>query len=264
MRSEERMPEGHGCGEDAAAYVLGALEGHEAQAFAEHLTTCASCRSEVAALQHVADALPLAAPQHRASDALRRSVLAQVRAEPRQTPRPGPDPDPIADPGLIADPSRVADPGRALAPGARAGTQRGPRRRRPVRLLGRRPALAGILAVAVAAVCVIILRGGGTGTTRVYASTVGSAKLYLSDGHARLVVAHLPQAPSGRTYEVWLQRGDSTPAPANALFDVSRSGRADVAVPGTLRSVSAVLVSQEPAGGSPRPTSRPVIITPLG
>jgi hypothetical protein len=47
------------------------------------------------------------------------------------------------------------------------------------------------------------------------------------------------------------------------LFSVTRSGDSDVEVPGSLRGVSAVLVTPEPAGGSKAPTHAPVITAPL-
>ena len=52
----EAMPGKHDCGADAAAYVLGALEPEEAEAFSRHLATCVVCRDEVAAFQHTANA----------------------------------------------------------------------------------------------------------------------------------------------------------------------------------------------------------------
>ncbi len=113
----------------------------------------------------------------------------------------------------------------------------------------------------VAAVLVVGL--GGQSSTRVYASTVGDARLYVTGARAELVVARLPQPAGGRIYEVWLARRGRAPAPTVALFSVTRSGAGDAAVPGDLSGVSAVLVTQEPAGGSPRPTSAPVIVTPL-
>ncbi len=49
---------GRDCGEDVAAYVLGALEPDEAEAFRRHIADCAECREEVAAFEQVTEALP--------------------------------------------------------------------------------------------------------------------------------------------------------------------------------------------------------------
>jgi anti-sigma factor RsiW len=262
MSDEQRMST-EACGVNAAAYVLGALEEHEAAAFAGHLESCAVCRDEVAAFRQVADALPMAAPAHRASPALRERVLGQVRAEPKRAPTAG---------GPLAPHESMTPPpvtGRVQPRGA-------PRSRYLprwwARALDRRPALtgslagslAGLLVAAIVIAAVLVVRSNNRSATRVYASTVGDARLYVTSGHGELVVARLQQPTSGRIYEVWLQRRGQAPAPTAALFSVTRSGTGDAAVPGDLSGVSAVLVTQEPAGGSLRPTSRPVVVTPLG
>ena len=79
MTVEESMPGKHDCGADAAAYVLGALEPEEAEAFGRHLATCVVCRDEVAAFEHTANALAMAPPQHPAPRGLKRRVMRAVR-----------------------------------------------------------------------------------------------------------------------------------------------------------------------------------------
>ena len=70
----------------------------------------------------------------------------------------------------------------------------------------------------------------------------------------------MPNAPSGRVYQVWLMReGSDTPEPTDALFNPTSSGTATVDVPGDLGDVVRVLVSEEPAGGSQAPTTTPGI-----
>ena len=213
------------CGNDAAAYALGALEPAEAAAFARHLETCAVCRDEVAAFGLVVGALPLSAPQLEAPRALRRRVLSSLRAEPR------------------ALPQRRARPWLAgLAP---------------------RPALAA-MAVAIVALAFAggIELGSGGGGGRLIRASVGAAELSVSDGHASLIVRHLPQPAPGRIYELWLQRGSGAPAPST-LFSVDARGRAQIGVPGSLRGVSRVLVTDEPEPGTNAPTSAPLIVASL-
>src|SRR5439155_16719061 len=72
------------CGRDAGAYVLGCLEASELEDFRRHLAGCVVCRDEVAALQLVVELLPMAAPQLAVPRALRRRVLAEVRAARRE------------------------------------------------------------------------------------------------------------------------------------------------------------------------------------
>jgi anti-sigma-K factor RskA len=79
-------------------------------------------------------------------------------------------------------------------------------------------------------------------------------------GHAELVVHHFAAPPAGEIYEVWLGRPDQKPQPTNALFSVTASGDGDVDVPGNLHGVNQVMVTPEPAGGSPVPT-HPAVIT---
>jgi hypothetical protein len=100
---------------------------------------------------------------------------------------------------------------------------------------------------------------GGDGETTTVAS-VGSAKLIQRDsGHSTLVASKLKPPGPGRVYQVWLQREDEAPKPTNALFSANKKGEASVDVPGSLKGVDAVLVTNEPEGGSQKPTTKPVI-----
>jgi anti-sigma-K factor RskA len=230
MTEREQMSGSHDCGGDAAAYVLGALEGQELQAFRMHLVQCAVCRDEVDAFGGVVNVLPIAAPQQRASRGLRRRVMREVRSEPR----------------------RAARPGRAgWSPSA----------------LGGRAWAAGAAACAVAAAAVVVgLSLGGGGATVVAARVkgiAGTAQLRLTNGHAELVVHHLTAPGRHRVYEVWLQRGSSAPVPASVLFGLNSTGDADIGLPTNLHGVSAVLVTSEPLGGSKAPTRTPVIVARL-
>jgi hypothetical protein len=69
----------------------------------------------------------------------------------------------------------------------------------------------------------------------------------------------MPAPPAGRIYQVWLQKPGQDPAPTDALWSVNAQGDAEVAVPGSLEGVEAVLVTDEPEGGSPAPTRDAVI-----
>jgi anti-sigma factor RsiW len=232
MTPEDR----HDCGADAAAYVLGALEPAEAEAFRAHMATCIVCRDEVAALQPVADALPMAAPQYEAPSGLRRRVLAAARTEGR---------------------SARTEPASAR------------RLRREPRLGLPRLALGGALAVVLvlAVVGVVNLASGGSGGVRVIPAQVtaldASAQLRVADGRGELVVRHFPPPPAGHIYEVWFQRGHRTPSPTKTLFSVTSSGAGNIGLAGSLSGVSTVLVTPEPAGGSLTPTHAPVIVAQL-
>jgi len=77
MSHDHEMTGFHDRGDDAAAFVLGALEPAEAEEFRGHLESCAACREKVAALQQTANALPMAAPQYPVPVRLRRRVRRQ-------------------------------------------------------------------------------------------------------------------------------------------------------------------------------------------
>jgi hypothetical protein len=74
-----------------------------------------------------------------------------------------------------------------------------------------------------------------------------------------LVARHMPAPPRGRIYQVWLKRPGKDPEPTPVLWSTRADGSADVAVPGSLDGVEAVLVTDEPPRGSQEPTTRPVI-----
>jgi anti-sigma-K factor RskA len=230
MTGPHREAEDRACGDDVAAYALGALDEVEAEVFRRHLDTCAICRDELAAFGQVVDLLPASVAPQGASPALRRRTMRAVRRE--------------------------------------AASQAGTVRRgatRPWALLPR-PALALGAAVALAVVVVAGVRLSGSSSpsarTHVIDAQVtgvrGTAQLRLTGDRAELIVRHFKAPPAGQIYEVWLQRRTRL-VPTNALFGVTAAGDGDVDVPGDLHGVSAVMVTPEPAGGTSVPTHAPVI-----
>jgi hypothetical protein len=74
----------------------------------------------------------------------------------------------------------------------------------------------------------------------------------------------LPQLAAGKTFEFWLVPAKGNPQAAG-LFTTNAQG---IAVNVLAKSVNpadyaAVAVSIEPTGGSPQPTSKPILIVPL-
>lgn len=233
MSDEDRTLAPDGCGADAAAYALGALEPSEVAKFERHLKECPACAEDLVAFRQVSDALAMSTPQYPVPSGLRRRVMARVRSE---------QPAGFRRRGLW--------PARLIPPGVRVAA--------PVLALG--------LAAVVAAIVVLV--SGGSSEVRVLDARVigspGTAQVHLVDGRAELTVRHFPPPPAGRIYEVWLGRKGHAPAPTRVLFSVTTQGAGDVGVPGQLRGVSEILVTPEPAGGSLVPTHQPVIIARLG
>ncbi len=222
------------CDGNAAPYVLGALPEGEYQRFVAHLSTCAVCREEVASLQSVAAALPAAVPQQRAPASLKELVMRDVIADARGA-------------GAGAR-ERVAGPRRAGWP-----------RWRPVLA----PVAVGLAVLALLAIVLASSGGGGTRVVRAQVLAPGaSGVVRVSDGHAELSLSGMPQTSPGRVYEVWVKT-TGAPKPTDALFNVTSAGRATVGIPGGVAGVRAVLVTSEPAGGSPAPTRNPIVVAPL-
>ena len=107
----------------------------------------------------------------------------------------------------------------------------------------------------------VIVAGSSNGSRLVRAS-IGSASVRISGQRAELIVAHLPRASAGRTYEIWLQRGSAAPQ-RSTLFNVDSRGGSDVAVAGSVHGVRRLLVTEEPAGGTSAPTVSPVIVASI-
>jgi len=221
--------------DDAAAFVLGALTPAEVERFHAHLEGCPDCRRVVEELQMAADALPMGAQQLAPPPALKGRIMAIVESEAE------------------------------LLGAAGAGADRPPRepRRRERRAWWARPGFA------LAAV-VLLLAGGalaGGVLTREDTRTIAAATepegadvtLRVRGDDGTLVVRDMPPPPEGRIYQVWVKKPGQDPAPTDALWSVNAQGEAEVAVPGSLDGVEAVLVTDEPPGGSEAPTTTPVI-----
>jgi anti-sigma factor RsiW len=228
---------GHDCEHvlDAAAYVLYALQDGEAQAFKEHLASCAACREEVAQLQSVADSLAIGVPRVDAPPELGARIMAAVY----------PEAELLSAAGHRAD--RVA-------------------RERPWRR-GLIPALASAAALAAGLLIGALAINSPTHerTEIIHAIVVAPGHDAVADlrrvgGHVQLVVERMPAPPPGRIYEVWLEHGTQAPEPTDVLFSVTRGGHGTVGLPGSLRGISNVLVTDEPLGGSLKPTRTPIIV----
>ncbi len=218
----------------AGAYVLGALPPDELESFRAHLAGCAECRRAVEDLAVAADALPIGVQQVAPPPALKGRIMAVVEAEAE----------------LLAAAGAGAD--RAPAPA--------PRERR--RAWWARPgfALAAVVLLLAGGVAGILAGGPETRTVVAQTSAPGAeATLELTGSDGTLVVRDMPPPPEGRIYQVWLKRPGADPEPTDALWTVNAKGDAEVAVPGSLDGVEAVLVTDEPMGGSEAPTRAPVI-----
>ena len=224
------------------SYLLGALPPDEHDGFERHLADCAACRSDVDDLRVAADALPVSVPPVAPPPALKARIMAVVESEAEL----------LAAAGARGD---TAGP---------APARRAPARRRSLGAWFARPgvALACAAALLVGAVGGVVLSGGGEDTRTVVAETQApgaDVRLNVGEDGSTLVARNMPAPPAGRIYQVWLKRPGEDPEPTSVLWSTRADGSADVAVPGSLDGVEAVLVTDEPEGGSDAPTKAPVI-----
>ena len=235
----------HDCGNDAAAYVLGALDAHELTAFTRHLSGCTVCLAEVESFQQLVNVLPESVPQYAASKTLRHMVIADVRED-----------------ALRRGQTTQVSGHRSLVPALGGWSSWTPAwARTPVPRFH-----AGLVgsAVAVVLVLVVVIVGVTAGGTKTKPQTffkaeVGNGGLVTSGGHPQLIVHQLTQLPDTSTYEVWLERPGGKPQPTSVLFNTNTNGDDAVSIPESLAGITKILVTREPAGGTAKPTTKPVV-----
>jgi anti-sigma-K factor RskA len=237
---------GHEHWHDATgAYVLGALDEVERTAFEEHLAGCPACREEVDELLPAAQALPISVDPVAPPPALKARIMAEVEREASLLAAAGPEAD---------------------RPAPAAAERR--RRRFSLRV----PRLAPAAVAAVLLVAGIAIGVGASQLSnepeRTVAAQVSGApgatvSLELSGEEGRLMARGLPAPPRGRVYQVWLKRAGHAPEPTAALFVPSRDGAATASVPGSMKGIDQVMVTDEPDGGSPQPTGKLLAVADL-
>ncbi|WP_432542360.1 anti-sigma factor [Kineococcus sp. SYSU DK002] len=258
---------GRGAGDDpllAAAWALDAVDDDERAAYERRLREHPEERADADALReaasHLADGEP---PPER----LRAAVLAAVAATAQERPHgTAPVVDPVVDLAAARDrragrraerrrgPSRwsvlVAAAGVAVAAvGVGTGIGLAQREQAPVLSAEQlaRQQVTDLLAVPGATVATLTTTAGGTAT------------LVRADGRLGVVAAGLPAAGAGKGYQVWLGTGDHFDSVG--MMDLSGDGgTAMVLDPGP---ATALGITVEPAGGSPQPTTTPVLLAPL-
>jgi anti-sigma-K factor RskA len=239
----------------AGAYAMDAVPEPDRARFERHLAGCDTCQQEVRGLREATAALA-AATAVRPPEVLKETVL------------------------------RAAGRTRQMPPVARAPA----RWARQRRWLGWRSRLAVAVAGAVAAVGVAVAAGVVTYNMQdrldqaqgrdltvaavltasdakmvsARVSTGGTATVVMSHHEHALVftAAHLSALPSAESYELWLI-GPGGTRPAGMI---NAAGRGHMVGPMVVSGLSAgdrVGVTVEPSGGSPRPTSPPVVMVSL-
>ncbi|MFC1410061.1 anti-sigma factor domain-containing protein [Streptacidiphilus sp. N1-1] len=241
------------------AYALHALSDRESEEFARHLTACAACLQEVRELQETAARLALAAAETPSGE-FRARVMAAI-PEVRQLPPRVPASDgPALSPAQRWRRWRHRMPQLALAAclvvamvaggfAISAEHQVQQQRTQVVQAQSQAAALSALLAAPDARFSTDAVKGGGSSTVVTSASLRQTA----------FVFHGLAPLPSAKVYELWYSKdGQMVPAglvPSTADGATMLTGTPDGAV--------AVGMTVEPAGGSARPTSAPVVLLPF-
>lgn len=200
-----------------AGYALHALSPDEEREFEAHLAGCHQCQEELASFSEAASALAFAVPAEQPPSALRGRILEAARAER---------------PNVVPLRPRWAYPAVAVAA----------------------VALGVAVGLGVWAASLDSRLNSPQALRALPVHGASGSVIVGRNGAAALVVAGLPPAPPGKTYEVWVMRGAKA-QPAGFLTTSSGTTRLTRPVTHGTR----VGVTLERAGGSPQPTSAPVL-----
>lgn len=239
----------HPVDDTLAAFALDALEPDEAAFVARHLAHCGRCRAEVDALREATAALAESVPDAIPPAGMRERVLARALAGHR----PARAPASWARLALAASALLVLGLGY-LFQGERRESQE----------LALRLALADSLLASRDSLLERLLGVDVEIATLAATDVAPAIRLYWVRDRGELIVAaqRLPPAATGRTYQLWGIGSDGRPV-GLGTFNTGPDGRAVVtlAVTGEARyTVGAV--TDEPAGGSPQPTTTPFLVGP--
>lgn len=221
----------------AAAYALDALDPDERRRFEAHYPDCPTCQPDVADYRRTASRLGAGAPTSLPSD-LKARVMAEV-AQTRQMPPAVQHHDhnrwerPLLAVAAVVAVLAIAG-GLVLwrNDGAGSGSTRPDE-------------LAQVLSAPDADTVRLDGVDGGTGTLRV---------VYSNDsGKAVVVGSALPDPGSGRTYQLWSITGDVVRSAG--VFNPADGGSVNQTVTLPHEPVGAWGVTNEPNGGSPKPTT---------
>jgi anti-sigma-K factor RskA len=253
------------------AHAIGALDGEDLRAFEAHLAECARCRAALLEWQRETEALALSATPVEPSDLTRARLLREVDQMKSTSPA-------AASPG---QPTQVGRAGwwvaaAALALAVWAGTQQRGLRRQIARLESENQVVGAQLEqvsreleanrgeltrlrIAAQILTTPDLRPVVLAGLTDAPSAIGHSFVNPEEHRALFKAYKLPQAPAGKTYQLWFI-ADGKPVSAG-VFDVDPQGYAQIVVEGVapLEHIQAWAVTIEPAGGVPQPTGAMVL-----
>lgn len=238
------------------SYALDTLPEDERAEFERHLARCPSCAEEVRGLRETAARLAMAPAVYPPRD-MRERVLAAA-LDTRQLP-----------------------PAGRGAPG-RAGRGAGWRRAR----LSRAGITASVLALAAAVAFLVVLQVSTNRQLRQAQQTSHAIAAVLNAPDARIesvpssvggmvtavvslhtreavvTTAGLPRPPGTRVYQLWVISGSGA-ARSAGLLSITSPGSAATVLAAGVQAGDRLGVTIEPAGGTAKPTTTPVVIMPV-
>jgi anti-sigma-K factor RskA/putative zinc finger protein len=194
--------------DDIGAYLLGALNDLERQAFEHHLAGCGECQEEVERLRPAAEALPGSVVQLEPPPGLKTRLMAEVEG----------------DANVVALPQR----------------------RRPMRLLAVAAVL--LLGLVIGFGVAQLGGDDTRTVTATVAKAMPRAggNLEIKGDSATLRLHDMPDLGGARVYQVWFQHGDRL-VPTRT-FEVGRSGVRDVELPNVNDADGVFVTREAPGG----------------
>ncbi len=234
--------------EEVAAYAIGGLDPDRVEELEKHLAGCKRCQQELRWLSPAVQGLPEAVERHAPPPELKQRLMAEVRAD------------------VAAEERRTRTEERRERAESRPGIGEWLRGLN-VGGLTWKPLTGLALAILVIAggIGYAVGTGGGSGgahTTEVPVAANGiGAKVVTEDDRGELHLTGVGPLPKDKVLEAWVER-DGIVEPVPALFAPDQAGRASTTIE-SMKGVSAVMVTREPAGGSKKPTTEPVVVVPI-
>jgi anti-sigma-K factor RskA len=230
------------------AYALDAVDDAERDRFEHHLHRCQSCSHEVRGLHETATRLAMAVARQ-PPPAMRERVLTTAVRTPQLPP---------------VRPAHAAHPPR---------TRRVPRL--AVGLVAASMAVVIVLAIALGvtrrqldearsqqqAIAAVLTSPGISVVTR-RTSLGGTATVLVSRSRQKVLftAAGLPPLPRSKVYQLWLLGPPRTRSAG--LLPAPSGGRTAPLLASGLNGGDSIGVTVEPAGGSPQPTTKPIVVLP--
>jgi len=243
--------------ERALLYAAGALDEPQRSEYSRHLQEddCTVCITEVLESEAAAQSLAMMLPTQSPSDSVKRRLLARAEAE-RVAERPRPVVEhrkpAFAWGGWLAAAAALILAAVFLYLNAGLRQEVQSLNARVVQLESQVTAQRTLLVSLTSAETRVVTLGGQNSTPQ------ARGKIFRDEAARmwRVYVEGLPAAPASRTYQLWAVPAAGNPVSA-VIFNTDAKGSAmlELSAPSVAGMIKLAAVTEEPAGGSPLPTT---------